>query len=79
VLRPTVGRILHYTSYGTPGGEYGSACRAAIVTQVNGSLAVGLAILNPTGMFFNEDVDPNPSEGPRKPGTWHWPGGTLCE
>lgn len=29
---PTVGRIVHYVSYGTPGGEYGKKCRAAVVT-----------------------------------------------
>ena len=31
---PSVGRIVHYVSYGTPGGEYASECRAAIVTEV---------------------------------------------
>lgn len=29
---PSVGRIVHYVSYGTPGGEYTSECRAAIIT-----------------------------------------------
>ncbi|MEU3452164.1 hypothetical protein ABZ671_00775 [Micromonospora sp. NPDC006766] len=33
-MKPTVGRIVHYTSFGTPGGEYRSQCRAAIVTEV---------------------------------------------
>ena len=33
-MRPTVSRIVHYVSYGTPGGEYPPACRAAIVTEV---------------------------------------------
>lgn len=28
---PSVGRIVHYVSYGTPGGEYTSQCRAAVV------------------------------------------------
>lgn len=31
---PTVGRAVHYVSYGTPGGEYGQRCRAATVTEV---------------------------------------------
>ena len=31
-MTPSVGRIVHYVSYGTPGGEYGKKCRAAIVT-----------------------------------------------
>jgi hypothetical protein len=33
-MQPSVGRIVHYVSYGTPGGEYGQECRAAIVTEV---------------------------------------------
>lgn len=31
---PSVGRVVHYVSYGTPGGEYTSQCRAAIVAGV---------------------------------------------
>lgn len=31
---PTIGQIVHYVSYGTPGGEYTSRCRAAMVTEV---------------------------------------------
>ena len=67
---PTVGRIVHYVSYGTPGGEYPSVCRAAIITEVGICEQVALAVLNPSGMFFNECVSHN--EG-RSPGTWHWP------
>jgi hypothetical protein len=59
---PSVGRIVHYVSYGTPGGEYGKECRAAIVTEVDSdppagaATEIGLAVLNPTGMFFNRGV-----------------------
>ena len=72
---PTVGRIVHYVSYGTPGGEFGQECRAAIVTdapgeQAEGDGCVSLAVLNPTGMFFNTHVcEGQPTDG----GTWHWP------
>lgn len=81
--QPSVGRIVHYVSYGTPGGEYPSACRAAVITAVddyqepavNGEGwhigAVDLCVLNPTGMFFNQGVVQNEAE--RKGGTWHWP------
>lgn len=31
---PSVGRTVHYVSFGTPGGEYTSECRAAVVTEV---------------------------------------------
>lgn len=31
---PVTTRIVHYVSYGTPGGEYPSVCRAAMITGV---------------------------------------------
>lgn len=69
---PTVGRVVHYRSYGTPGGEYDSACRAAIVTAVDESdNVVALCVLNPTGMFFNDAVELDASG--KLGGTWHWP------
>jgi len=55
-VKPTVGRVVHYVSHGTPGGEYTSECRAAIVTEVNTSDTVGLCVLKPTGQFFNRTV-----------------------
>ena len=61
-MKPSVGRIVHYVSYGTPAGEYKSECRAAVITEVdpfvnaNGSQHVGLCVLNPTGQFFNRAV-----------------------
>jgi hypothetical protein len=88
--QPSVGRVVHYVSYGTPGGEYTSQCRAAIVTEgldpdgADADLAkVGLAVLNPEGMFFNRGVrydEGGASDTPGAPiarsyagGTWHWP------
>lgn len=70
---PEVADIVHYLSYGTPGGEYPSECRAALVTQVRNGRAVGLTVLNPAGIFFNPTVyyaQPKFSNG----GTWHWVG-----
>jgi hypothetical protein len=70
---PTVGRIVHYVSYGSAGGEFPSACRAAVVTEVHDPDTVSLAVLNPTGLFFDlglpyaDPVDVLPG------GTWHWP------
>ncbi len=85
--RPSVGRIVHYMSYGTPGGEYASQCRAAIITEVpdyllaepmdgcpngtNGEWIASLAVLNPTGMFFNQNLPQD--EHTHAGGTWHWP------
>ena len=86
---PMTGETVHYVSYGTPGGEYGRECRAAIVTEA-GPLAspqlLGLAVLNPTGIFFGRDIPQD--EGYLMPkasatslcagqncrgGTWHHP------
>lgn len=67
-MKPTVGRIVHYLSYGTPGGEYQSEARAAIITAVHPDETVDLCVLNPTGMFFNRNV----WQG-NKPGQWQWP------
>ncbi|MCU1592414.1 MAG: hypothetical protein JWP11_3670 [Frankiales bacterium] len=78
---PTVGRIVHYQSYGTPNGEHRSKPRAAVVTEVAASAAyladagdghpfVSLCVLNPEGMFFNRDV---PYAETPTPGRWSWP------
>jgi hypothetical protein len=87
---PSVGRVVHYVSYGTPSGEYSSECRAAIITETDehpervSQRSVGLCVLNPTGMFFNQGVEFDPG-GERDTsgstcdqlthngGTWHWP------
>lgn len=56
--KPSIGRVVHYVSHGTPGGEYGKECRAAIITELTGDTPdqVGLAVLNPTGFFFNRSI-----------------------
>ena len=67
---PSIGRVVHYVAYGTPGGEYLPEHRAAIITEVGLGGHAGLCVLNPTGMFFNRDV---PYSEEPKGGTWHWP------
>ncbi|MFD5599876.1 hypothetical protein ACFWHR_07440 [Leucobacter sp. NPDC058333] len=72
-LQPTVGCIVHDHSYGTPGGEHKPEPRAAIVTAVNTydeTSTVSLAVMNPTGMFFNEHVAYSDAS---KLGHWSWP------
>ncbi|MFK0124874.1 hypothetical protein ACIQSP_16355 [Streptomyces nigra] len=80
--QPSVGRIVHYVSHGTPGGEYPKACRAAIVTEVHGEDASGhvasLAVLSPQGVFFAARcAQGDELHGDHPPGayggTWHWP------
>ena len=83
---PSVGRIVHYVSYGTPGGEFPSTCRAAIIAEVPPPLGpsllsggeveypdeqpVSLVVLNPEGLFFNDCLH---DEDIKAGGTWHWP------
>lgn len=78
MAKPSIGRVVHYVSLGTPGGEYPSVCRAAVVTELDPSpednpeqVFVGLAVLNPEGMFFNRTVLQD--EADKTGGTWHWP------
>jgi hypothetical protein len=79
-VKPSVGRIVHYVSYGSPvradGTQaFASECRAAIITEVSEATGfgqlVGLCVLNPTGQFFNRGVEQDEDE--HSGGTWHWP------
>lgn len=83
--KPSVGRIVHYVSHGTPVRPDGTQAftaqpRAAIVTAVrdqdpvpeHGVPNVDLCVLNPTGMFFNTECPYDGSDQPAG-GTWHWP------
>lgn len=71
-MKPSVNRSVHYQSYGTPGGEYTPQPRAAIITEVDpDGDTVGLAILNPTGLFFTHHVKHAPNDQPT-PGHWNW-------
>lgn len=71
-MKPSIGTTVRYVSYGTPGGEHPPAERAAIITEVDDPddehSAVGLVVLNPTGMFFNQHVHYGTAGG-----HWHWP------
>lgn len=74
-LVPSVGKIVHYVSYGTPGGEFLSECMGALVTDVSNSgtnrQEIGLAVFYPNGLSFKERVPYN--DGVSKGGAWHWP------
>jgi hypothetical protein len=68
-VEPALGRIVHYVSFGTPGGEHPSTCRAAIITEVHAQYAASLAVFNPSGLFLDQAIarDQETFGG----GTWH--------
>jgi len=70
-MNPTVGRIVHYHSYGTPGGEFKPMPRAAIIAEVHDSEECSIVVFNPMGLFFNK-VKHAPEDKPT-PGCWNWP------
>ena len=66
---PRIGQTVHYRSFGSVGGKFPPRCRAAVVTETHAD-AASLAVLNPTGLFFDQGI--RYDEG-KAPGTWHWP------
>jgi hypothetical protein len=85
MTRPSVGRVVHYVSHGTPVREDGSqafesTCRAAIIAGIpypdepDIADSVDLTVFNPTGLFFHAACPhEEPEDGPLVGGTWHWP------
>jgi hypothetical protein len=67
----SVGRSVHYVSRGSADGFFRPTCRAAVITEVADAALgiVGLCILNPTGLFFDQHVR---YSALNEPGTWHW-------
>lgn len=86
---PRLNDQAHYVAFGTPGGEYPSTCRAAVIVGVPlapetlaeaqaalPDLKVALFVMNPTGTFHHTECRHDESVadgGARVPGTWHYP------
>lgn len=68
---PTIGRIVLYMKYGTPGGEHPMEASPAIITKVLNQYSheCQLFVMNPNGVYFN----PTPYSPEPKAGHWSWP------
>lgn len=76
-MKPSVGRIVHFQTYGTPGGEHQSEPIAAIITAVHPAGSdddrppqVDLFAIYPNGTSHKTGV--KYAENPT-PGHWNWP------
>jgi hypothetical protein len=69
---PSIGRVVHYQRYGTPGGEHKAEPSPAIITRIVDAEAgiVDAVVFNPTGQYFSQNLQ-HSSEP--KPGCWNWP------
>lgn len=73
--KPAIGRIVHYVARGSLDGKFPPTCRGAIITEVAGKqpasaqVLASLAVVNPTGLFFDQDLMHSTAG---QPGSWHW-------
>lgn len=69
-MEPSIGRIVLYHKYGTPGGEHKAEPSPAIITKVedDGSTC-HLFVMNPNGLYLNK----TPYASEPTPGHWSWP------
>lgn len=72
---PSIGRVVHFVRPGSADGKHKPAHAAAIITAVPGGkgfedIGISLCVLNPNGLYFNENVKHDEDQGPS---TWHWP------
>lgn len=77
-MKPTIGRIVHYTNLGDADGRYPPEAHPAIITKVDkqeadndGTPPVSLLIFYETGLFQMQHVPF--SEEPMVRGHWNWP------
>lgn len=68
-MKPSIGRIVHYQAYGTPGGEFKSLPRAAVIAAVHENDECDVVVFNPQGLFFNRVK----FSAEAAPGCWSWP------
>lgn len=70
--KPTIGRIVHYQKFGTPGGEHKAEPSPAMITKVDDDgTTCHLFVMNPNGCYFNKT--PMSLLNEPLPGHWNWP------
>lgn len=69
-MKPSIGRVVHYTNLGDKDGRYPPEQQAAIVTGVKDEKTVSLHIFYKTGQFDMQDV---PFSETYERGHWSWP------
>jgi len=88
-MKPTIGRIVHYTNLGDRDGKYPPEIQAALITGVNADGTVSLKVFYRTGVFDMPSVEramvpgmpdaPAPHGGAIAAGSedargkWQWP------
>lgn len=74
-MKPSIGRIVHYTNLGDKDGKYPPEIQAAIITRVHSDTTVGLHVFYPTGQFDMPTVElsGSPAGSDAARGRWSWP------
>ena len=73
--KPSVGRIVHYTSLGDRDGKYPPEVQAALITGVNSDGTVSLLVFYRTGQFYMPSVSSTAAKAGSEVarGLWSWP------
>lgn len=77
-MKPSIGRIVHYTNLGDKDGKYPPTIQAALITGVNeamNGMNVSLHVFYKTGQFDMENVDFTLADAGTETarGMWSWP------
>ena len=75
MMKPSIGRIVHYTNLGDKDGKYPPEIQAAMITKLGENNRVTLKIFYPTGIFDREDVEFTTEAAgiDEARGKWAWP------
>lgn len=74
-MKPSIGRIVHYTNLGDKDGKYPPEVQAALITGINADGTVALHVFYKTGQFDMPSVNSTdaPAGSDMARGHWTWP------